>query len=137
MKDSGLPTGSLCRELGCSVVATTVSGLLSLDTARLASLEDRGSASSDVLLGADANHERGNIDGLFADSDVALEDEDAGVVDRVGEVALLDEGLQSALQELGRGQTEHIIELALVVLQQTESHHTADQGLTYQIASKL
>ena len=53
------------------------------------------------------------------------------MVDGVGQVALLDEGLKSTLKELRRGQTEHVIELALVVLQQTESDHAADQGLTY------
>ena len=62
---------------------------------------------------------------------MTLEDEDTGVVDGVGQVALLDEGLKSTLKELRRGQTEHVIELALVVLQQTESDHAADQGLTY------
>ena len=114
-----------------SVVAATASSLSSLHAAGLASLEDGGGASLNVLLRGHTHHVGGNIDGLFADSDVFLEDEDAGVMNRVGEVALLDEGLQSALQELGRGQTEHIIEIALVVLQQAESHHSADQGLTY------
>jgi len=90
-----------------------------------------------VLLGADADHEGGNVDSLFADSDVFLEDEDASVVDGVGEVALLDERLESALQELRGGQAEHIIELALVVLQQTESDHSTDQGLTFEKSSGI
>ena len=115
----------------CSIVAVTASSLLSLDTAGLASLEAGGSTPLDVLLGADANHKGWDIDSLFADGDVPSVNEDTGVVDRVGKVALLDESLQSALQELGRSQTEHIIELALVVLQETESHHSADEGLTY------
>jgi len=84
-----------------------------------------------VLLGADTDHEGWDVDHGFADSDMSLEDEHAGMMDGVGKVALLDEGLQSAFQELGGGQTEHIIELALVVLQETESHHSADEGLTY------
>ena len=84
-----------------------------------------------MLLGADAHHEGGDVDHLLADGDVALADEDAGVMDGAGEVALLDEGLEAAFQELGGRQTEHIIELALVVLQETESDHAADQGLTY------
>ena len=62
---------------------------------------------------------------------MSLEDEDAGVMNRVSKVALLDKRLQSALQELRRGQTEHIIKLAFVVLQETQSHHSADEGLTY------
>ena len=82
-------------------------------------------------LGGDTNHEGRNVDLLFADGDVALSDEDARVVDGVGEAALLDEGLQSSLKELGGGQTEDVIELALSVLEQTETHHSADEGITY------
>ena len=88
-------------------------------------------ASLDVLLGAHTHHEGGNIDSLLADSDMLLEDHDTGVMDGVSEVTLLDEGLQSTLQELGRSQTEHVIELALVVLEESESDHSADEGLTY------
>ena len=106
-------------------------GLLSLEAAHLACPEDGGSAFLDVLLGGNAHHEGGDVDGLLADSDVLLEDKDASVMDGVGEHALLHEGLQSALKELRGGQTEHVIELALVVLQETESHHSADEGLTY------
>ena len=115
----------------CSFVATATNGLSPLHAAGLASLEDGGGATLDVLLRGDAHHEAGDVDHLLADGDVALEDQDASVVDGVGKVALLDEGLKAALEELRRGKTEHIIELALVVLQQTESDHTADQGLTY------
>ena len=109
----------------------TASSLLSLDTAGLASLEAGGSAPLNVLLRADANHKGRDIDSLFADGDVPTVNEDTGVVDRVGKVALLDEGLESSLQELGCRESEHIIELALVVLQETKSHHSADEGLTY------
>lgn len=127
-----MPTsyGGVERAL-CSVISVTASSLLSLDTAGLASLEAGGSAPLDVLLGADANHKGRDIDSLFADGDVPSVNEDTGVVDRVGKVALLDEGLESSLQELGCRESEHIIELALVVLQETESHHSADEGLTY------
>ena len=70
-----------------------------------------------MLLGLDAHHEGGNIDGLLADGDVSLVDLDAGLVHRAGKVALLDERLQSAGQELRRRQAEDVIELALVLLQ--------------------
>lgn len=115
-----------------SLVTTSTTGsLLSLDTAGLASLEDGGSGALDVGLGGDTDHEGRNVDGLLANSDVSLLDEDAGVMDGVGEAALLHKGLQSSLEELGGGQTENVIELALVVLEETEAHHSADEGLTY------
>ena len=49
----------------------------------------------------------------------------------MGEVSLLDQSLKSSLKELGGGQTEYIIELALVILQKPKSNHTSDEGLTY------
>lgn len=83
-----------------------------------------------MLLRADTNHEGWDVDHLLADSDVALEDEHAGVMDGVSKVALLDKGLEATLEELRGGQTEDVIEFALVVLEKTKSDHTADKGLT-------
>ena len=121
----------MATRASCSVVATAASSTSPLHAAGLASLEDRGGTALDVLLGSDTHHEGGDVDRLLADSDVALEDEDASVVDGLSKVALLDEGLEATLEELRGGQTEHIIELALVVLQKTKSDHAADQGLAY------
>jgi hypothetical protein len=84
-----------------------------------------------VLLGGNAHHEGGDVDHLLADGDVLLADENASVMDGVSEVTLLDESLESSLKELGGGQTEDVIELALIVLEESESHHSADEGLTY------
>lgn len=117
-------------EVDPSLVGGTTS-LSSLDAAWGASLEAGAVASLDVLLGADTDHEGWDIDGLLADSDVFLEDHDAGMMDGASQVALLDKSLETSLKELGGGQTEDIIEFALVVLEETESHHSADEGLTY------
>ena len=130
---SGRPSAHDCRarRASCSVVATATSGTSPLHAAGLASLKDGGGTALDVLLRGDAHHERGDVDRLLADSDVLLEDEHTGVVDGLSEVALLNKGLEATLKELRGGQTEHVIELALVVLQQTKSNHAADQGLAY------
>merc|ERR1719237_1065315 len=84
----------------CSVVATACSSLSPLHAAWLAGLEDRGGTALDVLLRADTHHVRRNVDHLLADSDVALEDQNAGVMDRVGQIALLNESREAALEEL-------------------------------------
>lgn len=84
-----------------------------------------------MLLLADAHEEGWNVDHLSADGDVSLSDEDARVVNGLGELSLLDLGLEATLKELGGGQSEHIIELPLVLLQESEAHHTSDEGLTY------
>jgi hypothetical protein len=62
---------------------------------------------------------------------VSLSDEDAGVMDGVGELSLGDDGLKSSLHHLVEGETEHVIELSLVLLEETESNHSSDKGITY------
>ena len=114
------------------VVATLATGLSSLHAAGLGGLVDRSSGPLDVLLGGDAHHERGDVHHLLAHRDVALADQHAGLVDGGGELALHDEGLESALEELGGGETEDVIELPLVGLEHTESHHSSDERITYQ-----
>ena len=66
-----------------------------------------------MLLGGDANHEGGDVDHLFADSDVLLSNKDASVVNRVGDFALHDEGLEATFHKLGNSKTENVIEFAL------------------------
>lgn len=78
----------------------------------------------------DANEEGWDVDHLLANSDVSLGDEDASVMDGGGELSLLDQSLKSSLKELGGGQTENVIELALVILQKSKSNHSSDEGLT-------
>ena len=84
-----------------------------------------------MLLGRNAHQKGWDVDHLFANSDVLLENENASVMDGVSEVTCLDLGLESSLKELSSGQTEDIIELAFVVFQETKSDHSADEGLTY------
>ena len=47
-----------------------------------------------MLLGVETDDERRNVDDLLADSDVALSDENTGVVDGLGETELVDLGLE-------------------------------------------
>jgi len=83
----------------------------------------------------DANEEGWDVDHLLANSDVSLGDEDASVMDGGGELSLLDQSLKSSLKELGGGQTENVIELALVILQKSKSNHSSDEGLTFEDSS--
>ena len=82
-----------------------------------------------MLLRGNADHEGGDVNHLLADSDVLLADKDTGVMNGGGELALDNEGLESAFKELSDGETEHVIELALRVLEETETHHAADKSL--------
>ena len=71
--------------LGVTAV-TARSGLcaLTLDAAGTATAVGRVQGKVNVLLRVQTNDKRGNVDDLLADADVALADEDTGVVDRLG-----------------------------------------------------
>ena len=66
-----------------------------------------------MLLRIGAHQEARHVHDLLADADVALADEHARVVDRLGEAELEHESLQAALQELFRAEGKHVIELVL------------------------
>jgi len=84
-----------------------------------------------VLFARDAHHERGDVHELLADGDVSLVDQHTGVVGGACELSAAHERLESALHELSDSQTQHEIKFALLFGQETETHHSADKGLTY------
>ena len=45
--------------------------------------------------------------------------------------------LESSLHELGEGKTEHVIELSLVGLEETELDDSADKGFTLELSSGI
>ena len=113
------------------VLATSTSGLLLLSAAHSLSDEDGSVSVVDVVLRRSPDHERRDVDHLLSDGDVALTDQDASVVDRLGLVHLFaDDGLQAALHELVKSQTEDVIELSLTLLEQTELDDSSDESVT-------
>jgi hypothetical protein len=64
--------------------------LLSADTAGAATTVRGGEGEVDVLLRVKTNDERRDVDDLLADANVALLDQDTGVVDRLGKTKLVD-----------------------------------------------
>ena len=90
-----------------------------------------------MLLGLDADEERRDVDNLLTDTDVSLTDQHAGVMDGLGETVLEDLGLEAALHDLGGGQTEDVIQLALGVGEETEALHATKHGLTLEDASLI
>lgn len=114
----------------CSFVLASGGGLLSLLAAWLASLDHAGGGVLDVLLRGGADHEAGLVNHLLANGDVSAADQDASVMDRGSQLALDDEGLQASLHELSDRKSQHVIELALRLLEETKSNHASDDGLT-------
>ena len=85
-------------------------------------------------LGGDSDHEGGDVDELLSNGDVLLSEEDSGVVDGglgADDSFLGHDGLESSLEELVDGETEDVIELPLVVLEEAQSDHSSDEGVAF------
>ena len=61
---------------------------------------------------------------------MSLSDEDTGMVDGFGQTQLEDLCLEATLQEIFLPQTQHVIQLHLVLIQHTNAHQTTQQGIT-------
>ena len=96
----------------------------------LTSTVGRVEGEVNVLLRVEANDERGHVDDLLADADVALADQDAGVVDRLGEARLEDLGLEAALEEVLDLQGKHVIEAHALLVEHTDADEAADEGVS-------
>lgn len=107
-------------------------GLLSSDTTGSATTEGRGESEVNVLLGVETDDERGNVDDLLADSDVALSDEDTGVVDGLGETKLVDTGLETSLKEILDLQGQDVIELHAGLVEDTDTDETSNKGIAFE-----
>jgi len=86
---------------------------LALDATRAPAAEGRVEREVDVLLRVGAHEERGHVHDLLADANVALANEHARVVHRLGEAELEHQGLQTALEESLGVEREDVIELVL------------------------
>lgn len=83
-----------------------------------------------MLLRANSDHETGDSDELFAYCNMPLSDQNSSVMHSVCELSFSDESLESPFHELGKGETQHVIQLSLGLLEETQSDHPSDQGIT-------
>jgi len=135
--DSFLLASNLLLVLLTGIVVTTLLGglgLLPSYTTRAAATKGRGQGEVDVLLGVETDDERGNVDDLLANTDVALADEHTSVVDGLGEAELVDAGLEAALQEVLNLEGQDVIELHAGLVEDTDTDETANEGVTLEKA---
>lgn len=85
-----------------------------------------------MLLGVETDNERGNVDDLLADADVALANEDTGVVDGLGEAELVDAGLETTLKEILGLEGKDVIELHAGLVKDTDANETANEGIAFE-----
>jgi len=74
-----------------------------------------------VLLRVNPNKKRWVVAQLLTNSNVSLTDHDTGVVDSLGETALENLSLKASLEHLLWSQGQGVIELSLVLIEETES----------------
>lgn len=64
--------------------------------------------------------------------DVALLDQDTGVVDGLGETELVDAGLQATLQEILDLEGQDVIKLHAGLVEHTDTDETANEGIAFE-----
>lgn len=84
----------------------------------------------DVLLGVETDNEGWDVDDLLSDADVALADQDTGVVDGLGEAELVDAGLEATLEEILDLEGQDVIELHAGLVKDTDANETANESVT-------
>lgn len=109
---------------------------LSAGAAGLLGLEGREGGEVDLLLRSGPDKELVSVDQILADLDVSLVDEDAGLVDGLRlEAFLVDPGLETLIEELVDGETQHVIEFELLTREQTVAVHSVEKGSTFEKSS--
>merc|ERR1719435_804474 len=117
--------------------ALALLGVLALDAARSSSSQGRAEGEVDVLLAVETHHVAGDVHHLLAHADVALADEDARVVDGLGQPQLEDLRLQAPLQEVLQPQTQHVIQLHLALVQHANAHEAPQHGVALKQAARV
>ena len=110
------------------LITTLVLVVSSGNTSGATTSEGRVLGELDVLLRVHVNHEGGGVHDLATDANVSLSDQDASVVDRLGKTELEHLGLKSAVHQLGGAQLQNVVELLLLLGDQSQTSHAADDG---------
>lgn len=74
---------------------------------------------------------------MTTNADVAVADEDTGVVNRLGVTSLEDTSLETTFQKLVQVQTQDQIELLFIFGEDTETSQTAQQGTTFEETTRV
>ena len=111
-----------------TAVTATLLQVAALYTARTATAKRRVKSKVNVLLSVDTDQEGRDVYELLANTNVTLADQHTGVMNALGETELEDEGLETTFQHVLRGQREHIIQLGLILREESVLVHAAEEG---------
>lgn len=115
------------------LVITALSGLalLSPDTAGATASKRRSKSKVNMLLRIETDDKGGNINNLLSDANMALTNEDSGMMDRLGEAELIDTSLETALKEILDLQGKDVIKLHTRLIEHTDTNKTANEGIAF------
>jgi len=107
---------------------------LAANAAGTALAEGRSVSELDVLLTVQAHHEPRHVDQSLADANVALTNQHASVVLRLGQTTGEHDGLQTAVEESLSTDLQHVVELLLALVEETQTSQAVHKGLTFEQA---
>lgn len=107
------------------------------NTAGASATEGRLSGDVDVLLGFDANHERGHVDDVLTNAHVAVANANASVVDGENVGHLGDNGLKTTVEESLNLQGQNVLKSLLALREDTETSQTAQEGGTLEGTARV
>ena len=87
-----------------------------------------------VLLRGSTNVEGWRIDQLRSHANVALTDQNPGMMDGLGQTLLVDVGLETSIQQFLSGQLQNLIEFEFIVSEETIAVHASQKGRTFEDA---
>jgi len=118
-----------------AVSSVSLLHVLPLDATEASAAEGTLGGEINVLLGVEPDDERGHVDNLLADANVALTDQDAGVMDGLGQSQLEHLGLEPPLQEILDLEAEDVIQLHLGLIQNANPDQTPEEGVSFEEAA--
>jgi hypothetical protein len=87
-----------------------------------------------VLLRVNSDQKRWRVAQLLTNSDMSLTDHNTSVMDSLGKTALENLSLKASLEHLLGSHGQSIIELSLIVVQETKSDQLSEESLTLELS---
>jgi len=106
------------------------SSTLTLNATGPTSTIRRSESKVNVFLRVETDDEGRNVDYLLSDADMSLPDQHTGMMDGFSQTTLENLSLQPSLQEIFNLECQHVIETHAGLVQHTDAHETADEGVT-------
>jgi hypothetical protein len=120
-----------------SSLGGSIAGRATCNATRTTTAIGRSERKVNELLRVETDNEAGHINNLLADANVALANQNTGMVNRLGKTELEDLCLQTTLHKVLSLQAQDVIELLLLLVEDTDADETADKGVTLEKTTRV